>query len=94
MSELSKKIASQLLVEAEERFLLEHDWELVKPRDVPTVIRGRESLWTYRGSFKPRRRSNWTGIERSHAVHAQKVILSQQSRKDKDDANYNKDDRE
>lgn len=95
MSELSRKISSQLLAEAEERFLLEHDWEKVEDAKDPVgVIRGTESLWTYKGPFKPRRKSNWTRIDRSHAIHAAKLILRQQDKKSPDDPNYNKDDRE
>jgi len=94
MSDLSRKISIQLLAQAEERFLLEHDWEREVEAAFPAVIREAESLWTYRGQFKPRRRSNWVRVDRSHAVHAQKVVLRQQMLKDKDDPSYNQDDRD
>lgn len=95
MSDLSRTIAAQLLAEAEERFLQENDWEKVAEATAPsTVTRGQESLWTYRGTFKPRRKSNWNRIDRSHAVHAAKLVIKQRYFKDESHPNYNKDDRE
>lgn len=94
MSDLSRRLASQILAQAEERFLREHDWEKVEEAKDPIgVIRGVESLWTYKGSFIPRRSSNWKRIERSHAIHAAKLIIRQQSNKSIDDPTYNQDDR-
>lgn len=66
MTELERTLANQLLVLAEERYLLAFGWTKVGKGE-------HEAKWTYNGPEGERRRK-WTNITQSHAINAQKVV--------------------